>query len=103
MSGVDLVSIFPPQAFLSYLGALFLIGVVAMAVDKGSAKMGFDRISERDLALIAFAGGFSGIILGGITIHHKTSKPDFWVPVAVATLIWGTILVAYFYPGILRF
>ena len=74
-----------------------------MLTDKVAAKMGAYRISERALALIALTGGFAGIIAGGLFFHHKTSKPSFWVPIAVATIAWGVVLVAYADPRLLRF
>jgi uncharacterized membrane protein YsdA (DUF1294 family) len=74
-----------------------------MLADKVSAMIGFERIRERDLALVALAGGFTGIILGGMMFSHKTSKPDFWVPVAAATVIWGAVLIVYFFPWIVTF
>jgi uncharacterized membrane protein YsdA (DUF1294 family) len=77
------------------------VGLFAMAVDKASTKIGSDRISGRDLALIALAGWFTGMFVGGVTIRHKTSKPGFWAPVAVATVIWGLVLALYFFPRLL--
>jgi uncharacterized membrane protein YsdA (DUF1294 family) len=95
--------IIPPELLLTYLGVLFFLGLAAMAADKTSAKLGFDRISERTLALLALAGGFTGVILGGLFFHHKTSKPEFWVPVGLATILWGAVLLVYYLPPFLRF
>ena len=95
--------IVPPELLFSYLGVLFFLGLAAMAADKASAKLGFDRISERTLALLALAGGFTGVILGGLFFHHKTSKPEFWVPVGFATLVWVAVALVYYFPSILVF
>ncbi|MDA4112721.1 MAG: DUF1294 domain-containing protein [Thaumarchaeota archaeon] len=99
----DLTAFFPQGALFQYLLVLSLLGGLAMLADKVSAVIGFDRISERNLVLMALAGGFAGIILGGMMFSHKTSKPEFWVPMAVATVIWGAVLIVYFFPAIVTF
>lgn len=98
---IELAAYFPRQAVGEYLLGLFAVGFGAMVWDKLSAWLGVERISERSLALVALAGGFSGVIAGGLIVHHKTSKPEFWVPVACATVIWGIFLIAYFVPSVL--
>jgi uncharacterized membrane protein YsdA (DUF1294 family) len=99
----DLSAFFPQGALLEYLLVLSILGGLAMLADKVSAMIGSDRISERDLALVALAGGFTGIILGGLMFSHKTSKPEFWVPVLTATIIWLAVLIAYFFPWLVSF
>jgi uncharacterized membrane protein YsdA (DUF1294 family) len=98
---IELSTYVPVRALTEYLGALSLIGLVAMFWDKLMAKAGLERLSERSLAGIAGAGGFAGIIAGGLFAHHKTSKREFWVPVGFATFFWGTFLTVYFFPRIL--
>ena len=98
---IELSTYVPVRALTEYLGALSLIGLAAMFWDKLMAKAGLERLSERSLAGIAGAGGFAGIIAGGLFAHHKTSKPEFWVPVGFATFFWGIFLIAYFFPRIL--
>ncbi|MGA2664190.1 MAG: DUF1294 domain-containing protein [Nitrososphaerales archaeon] len=95
MTSLDISSFFAQHPFYGYLFAVSVVGVGAMSLDKFSAQIDFDRISERDLAIISFAGGFLGIIVGGLLAHHKTSKPEFWVPVGIAAVIWGVALVYY--------
>jgi len=56
----DLSAFFPQGALLEYLLVLSILGGLAMLADKVSAMIGSDRISERDLALVALAGGFKG-------------------------------------------
>src|SRR2546425_12314502 len=51
-----------------------IAGIVAMGGDKLLAVIGWDRISERTLHIIALLGGFWGIIVGAFLFHHKTSK-----------------------------
>jgi uncharacterized membrane protein YsdA (DUF1294 family) len=57
MLPVDLSSIIPPRVFEEGLLAATAIGICAMGADKTSALIGYDRISEGDLALISFFGG----------------------------------------------
>lgn len=72
------------------------LGVIAMGVDKGMAHFHWgDRISERSLWLIAFAGGFWGIILGAFLFHHKTSKGAFWPPLVLAVMLWVAAFVLF--------
>jgi uncharacterized membrane protein YsdA (DUF1294 family) len=67
------------------------LGVLLMGFDKLAATSRSYRLSERFLWLLAFAGGFWGVILGGILFHHKTRKPSFWIPVAFAVIFWTAI------------
>jgi len=62
-----------------------------MGLDKSAAISGSYRFSERFLWLLALAGGFWGIVLGGVLFHHKTHKPSFWIPVGLAAVVWGVI------------
>ncbi len=74
-----------------------LAALVMMGADKASAKLHRTRISENTFGLISLAGGFSGVILGGLVFHHKTSKPEFWLPVAVALFLWGALFLVVFH------
>ncbi|MDG6925410.1 MAG: DUF1294 domain-containing protein [Nitrososphaerota archaeon] len=83
---------------LLWLSALTVLGVAAMGVDKVSARLRGERLSERSLWLIALAGGFLGIILGALLFHHKTSKGSFWPPVVLTVVLWaavGAILLSH--------
>ena len=78
---------------------MFIIGALGfcvMGVDKGLAMIGSDRISERTFFLIAFVGGFWGIILGALIFHHKTSKAGFIVVAIFAAILWVVALSVYF-------
>lgn len=57
---------------LLWLGAVNLLALVLMAVDKSLAGKQARRIPERVLFLSAFLGGSVGAILGMWTFHHKT-------------------------------
>ena len=91
---MPLIDLFTVRNILEWWFITFWIGIAAMGLDKGIAKTGGShRISEGTLWTVGLAGGFLGIIGGGLIFSHKTRKPEFWVPVALATLIWGAILV----------
>ena len=69
-------------------------GIGAMGVDKLLAVMGWDRISEKTLHIIALLGGFWGIIVGAFLFHHKTSKREFWPPVLFGAALWAALFFA---------
>jgi uncharacterized membrane protein YsdA (DUF1294 family) len=96
---VPLMDLFTIRNILEWWFITFWIGMAAMGLDKGIAKAGSsNRISERALWMVGLVGGFLGIIVGGLIFSHKTRKPAFWVPVALATLIWGAILLYLLHP-----
>ncbi len=98
---IELSAFLPVSVLTKYIGVISVLGFGAMVWDKLMARAGGWRLSERSLAGIAMAGGFLGIIVGGLIAHHKTSKPEFWPPVALATLPWLVFLIAYFDPRVL--
>lgn len=74
------------------------VGFVAMGVDKALARSNWgERISERTLWITALAGGCFGVVLGALAFHHKTSKEEFWPPVALALALWFVLLVLVSY------
>jgi uncharacterized membrane protein YsdA (DUF1294 family) len=81
------------QSQIAFLQNMILgvgvLGVLLMGFDKLMAVSGNYRLSERFLWLLALAGGFWGVILDGILFHHKTHKPSFWIPVAIAVMVWA--------------
>jgi uncharacterized membrane protein YsdA (DUF1294 family) len=100
---IEFSAYIPLAALTRYLIALNAIGFGAMVWDKLAAKAGMERLSERSLAVVTALGGFLGVIAGGLIVHHKTSKPGFWAPVAFATFLWVVFLIAYFNPWVLPF
>ena len=74
-----------------------IAGICAMGGDKLLAVIGWDRISERTLHIIALLGGFWGIILGAFLFRHKTSKPEFWPPVIIAAALWVALFFAFLF------
>lgn len=69
-----------------------LFGFAAMGIDKMLAVGRRSRVSERTLWATALLGGFLGIFAGGLVFHHKTSKPEFWPPVAISAVLWAVVL-----------
>ena len=70
----------------SYFG-LSLMSFVAYAIDKSAARKGTWRISESNLHVLDFLGGWPGGWIAQKILRHKTSKPSFqrvyWVTVAL--------------------
>jgi len=73
---------------IEWLALMSLLGFAAMGIDKALAVGGFSRIRERSLWFAALLGGFPGVFVGGYVFHHKTSKPQFWWPVAISVVLW---------------
>jgi uncharacterized membrane protein YsdA (DUF1294 family) len=73
-----------------------LIALIIMGIDKLAASFHKKRISEAALWLLAIVGGFAGIILGALMFQHKVRKRSFWLPVAIAIVLWT---IAFLYVG----
>jgi uncharacterized membrane protein YsdA (DUF1294 family) len=74
--------------FVYWISLATLIALIIMGIDKLAAKFNKRRVSEATLWLLAIVGGFPGIILGALMFHHKIRKRSFWIPVAIAILLW---------------
>jgi uncharacterized membrane protein YsdA (DUF1294 family) len=81
-------SVIPLSEILRWTLVMMAVGFGMMGFDKGLSSLGNERISEGEMILIAFAGGFLGIILGGQLFQHKTSKPGFTVVAIFAGMVW---------------
>lgn len=75
------------QFYLIWLAALSVITFVAYGYDKGQARRGAWRVSERTLHLLALLGGFLGGWLGMFVFHHKTRHPSFIIILLLATVL----------------
>jgi uncharacterized membrane protein YsdA (DUF1294 family) len=84
----DLFSFFNLTNLLKWLIILGTVGFILMGVDKLKAKLRKSRISEKNLWITAFVGGFLGVIAGAFVFHHKVSKGSFWPPVIAAMALW---------------
>ncbi|QQG48000.1 MAG: DUF1294 domain-containing protein [archaeon] len=78
-----------------WLTALNIVAFASMGLDKALARGARRRTSERSIWVLAFAGGFLGVLAGAIAFHHKTSKASFWPPVALAALAWIGLFYLY--------
>jgi uncharacterized membrane protein YsdA (DUF1294 family) len=83
----------PASPVLGWVALVSLWGFVAMGIDKLLAVGKRSRVSERTLWLTAFLGGVLGLFVGGLVFHHKTSKAEFWGPVAVAAVLWAAVAI----------
>lgn len=54
-----------------------VLAFCAYGIDKGKAKRGSYRISERMLILLAMLGGSVGALMGMQIFHHKTKHMIF--------------------------
>jgi uncharacterized membrane protein YsdA (DUF1294 family) len=79
-----------------WISVATLIALIIMGIDKLAARFHRRRISEGALWLLAIVGGFPGIILGAQMFHHKVRKRSFWLPVAIAIVLWT---IAFLYAG----
>lgn len=73
-----------------YLGWLASGSIVTFAVyglDKGSAKLGAWRVSERALHLMSLLGGFGGAALGLVIWQHKFRKGIFIAVILLSALL----------------
>lgn len=74
---------------MQYFALILLVwNLVVMCIygaDKGFAKRGSRRISEKTLLLLPLFLGGTGAMFGMVLFNHKTSKVKFrlWVPVEV--------------------
>ena len=74
-------SIFSHKTILLFL-VIHLIAInvstfIAYGVDKRAAQQGQWRVSERDLHMLEFLGGWIGAFIGQRFFHHKTSKKSY--------------------------
>ena len=73
---------------------IYLILSNIITVAKLKAKMGWDRISERRLLLLAVCGGGVGAFAGMRIYHHKTRKWRFRILVPLCMIIQILLLIS---------
>lgn len=75
------------QGFALFLMIWNLIVFLVYGLDKGKARKGSYRISEKTLLLMTYVGGGLGAWAGGSHFRHKTQKKYFQLAWAVGVLI----------------
>lgn len=75
------------QGFALFLMIWNLIVFLVYGLDKGKARKGSYRISEKTLLLMTYVGGGLGAWAGGTHFRHKTQKKYFQLAWAVGVLI----------------
>ena len=79
---------------LGAAGALSLMGLILMGIDKAAARLHLYRIPERVLMTFATLFGAAGVGLGMVLFHHKTRKPKFKLGVPMLLII--QVAIVYF-------
>ncbi|PHS06013.1 MAG: cold-shock protein [Blastopirellula sp.] len=83
--------------YLTLVAVLSLITFVMYGYDKRQAKNDGSRISEKNLHLYSFFGGWPGALAGQKFFRHKTQKTSFqivfWVLLLVhVSIVLGTVI-----------
>ncbi|HEM3597784.1 TPA: DUF1294 domain-containing protein [Streptococcus suis] len=75
------------QGFALFLMIWNLVVFLVYGLDKGKARKGSYRISEKTLLMMTYVGGGLGAWAGGTHFRHKTQKKYFQLAWAVGVLI----------------
>ncbi|HFI0554523.1 TPA: DUF1294 domain-containing protein [Streptococcus suis] len=80
------------QGFALFLMIWNLVVFLVYGLDKGKARKGSYRISEKTLLLMTYVGGGLGAWAGGTHFCHKTQKKYFQLAWAIGVLIDAVIM-----------
>ncbi|WP_312220192.1 DUF1294 domain-containing protein [Streptococcus parasuis] len=80
------------QGFTLFLMIWNLVVFLVYGLDKGKARKGSYRISEKTLLMMTYVGGGLGAWAGGTHFRHKTQKKYFQLAWAVGVLIDGLLI-----------
>ena len=80
------------QGFALFLMIWNLVVFLVYGLDKGKARKGSYRISEKTLLMMTYVGGGLGAWAGGTHFRHKTQKKYFQLAWAVGVLIDGLLI-----------
>ncbi len=84
------------EILVAYLMLVNGIGLLLMGLDKRRAASRSLRISERNLLLVALAGGAAGSYLGMTCFRHKTRRALFRLALPLLTLVHLGLCLALF-------
>lgn len=76
-----------------FYAAIGLFTAILFCLDKRAAIRSSRRIPEKNLLLFSLLGGAFGALITIFLIHHKSSKPQFYLPVFLFAGIHIVILV----------
>lgn len=76
-----------------YLLVIGLFTALLFAVDKVAALRGKSRIPEKVLLLACIMGGAPFALAAMILCHHKTDKPQFYIPVILIVFVQAILLI----------
>ncbi len=80
-------------AVLATVAVLSLAGFSLATHDKRRARSGGRRVPEQRLLLVAFLGGWPGLLLAFLAVRHKTRKGRFLVPFLLAAVVNAAALL----------
>ena len=80
------------QGFTLFLMIWNMVVFLVYGLDKGKARKGSYRISEKTLLLMTYVGGGLGAWAGGTHFRHKTQKKDFQLAWAVSVLVVALVI-----------
>lgn len=83
---IDTAGTLPDWTIWAYLSVSAMTFVI-YAVDKASAKLRSQRVSEATLHLLSLLGGWPGAILAQELLRHKSAKQEF------RAMFWCTVVV----------
>lgn len=76
-----------------YLPGIGVISAILFAVDKASARQNKWRVPEKILMLSCLMGGAPFALMTMILCRHKTSKPQFFIPVVILVIVQVILLI----------
>ena len=86
--------------FEYYLIGINLTAFIVFGLDKGRARAGKWRVSERTLLLLSLAGGSLGALSAMLLFRHKTRKEKLAVGVPVMFVVHCVIVGAVMFRGV---
>lgn len=86
-----------PQGVWIYLAAVNLAALVLTVSDKRRARRGAWRIPERTLFSVAALGGAPLMLVGMLSVRHKTRKARFMLGLPLMCLLQTVAVICIFF------